>query len=155
MSYRHKAWFKFEDNTEPFNLSVVDYRVGQRRIGDGLHRIPTLDYTHLLVLDEITKNANWKNWKFCSRFFRKIITFLKSRTTWKKIDFCLFRIDESSPKWTVMDESVRPEQLKMDGIRDDGPRMTVHFHPWPSTLASNTVHYRPRPFCFGLKDRSV
>ena len=60
MSYRHKAWFNIEDNTEPFNLSVVDYRVGPRRIGDGLLRIPTLDYTHLLVLDEIPKNANWK-----------------------------------------------------------------------------------------------
>ena len=60
MSYRHKAWFKFEDNTEPFNLSVVDYRVGQPRIGDGLHRIPTLDYTHLLVLDQIPKKCKWE-----------------------------------------------------------------------------------------------
>ena len=36
LTFKIKAWFKnfkFEDNTEPFNLSAVDYRVGPRRMG--------------------------------------------------------------------------------------------------------------------------
>ena len=90
MSYRHKAWFKFEDNTEPFNLSVVDYRVGQPRIGDGLHRIPTLDYTHLLVLDEITKKRKLAKLKILFQIFSQNNHFFKIPNHVKKIRFLPF-----------------------------------------------------------------